>query len=134
MRISHIGFVVSKHLANAPQPLATNAQARELQSVRRRNNLQALHRPLDTTGKPQNLNPLAARFANIKTSVAERDAGGLIELARQIAPSWVFVCMVVFPDAFFVWAGGRAAHCSYELPLSKVVNLDRVIIGIRNEA
>ena len=60
MRISHIGFVVSKHLANAPQPLATNAQARELQSVRRRNNLQTLHRPMDTINKPQDLDPPAA--------------------------------------------------------------------------
>ena len=89
MRISHIGFVVSKHLANAPQPLATNAQARELQSVRRRNNLQTFHRPVATIGKPQDLDPATPSFADIKASVVERDADRLVEFARQIAPSRV---------------------------------------------
>ena len=115
MRISHIGFVVSKHLANAPQPLATNAQARELQSVRRRNNLQTLHRPMDTINKPQDLDPPAACFADIKTSVAKGDAGGLIEFAGQIA-------------------GGSATDCPHEHPLAKIENLDHVVVGICNEA
>ena len=46
-------------MPQAPQALAAHAQAGERHSVGRLNNLQTFHRPVDTIGKPQDLNPPA---------------------------------------------------------------------------